>query len=149
MLFCVCVLIALSTVFHAIKSPDHSPFSHAVLPVLFLSYWSFQLHISLYLPRPWYNPLWLTGLKAPANELSNLLLKGERKYDWPWFYLLCRVNALPVFPTCLNPLFRTHKNSGKLCRKEDTLLRLDGCAHLAEPTAHLRFVPCDCIDRVQ
>ena len=41
------VLMALSTVFHSIDSPDNSPFSHSVLPVLFLSYWSFQLYISL------------------------------------------------------------------------------------------------------
>ena len=43
----VSVLMALSTVFHSINSPDNSPFSHSVLPVLFLLYWSFQLHISL------------------------------------------------------------------------------------------------------
>ena len=43
----VSVFMALSTVFHSINSPDNSPFSHSVLPVLFLLYWSFQLHISL------------------------------------------------------------------------------------------------------
>ena len=43
----VSVFIALSTVFHSINSPDNSPLSHSVLPVLFLPYWSFQLHISL------------------------------------------------------------------------------------------------------
>ena len=36
-LFCM----ALSTVFHSINSPDNSPLSHSVLPVLFLPYWSF------------------------------------------------------------------------------------------------------------
>ena len=35
--------MALSTVFHSINSPDNSPLSHSVLPVLFLPYWSFQL----------------------------------------------------------------------------------------------------------
>ena len=35
------------TVFHSIKSPDNSPFSHSVLPVLSLPYWSFQLYFSL------------------------------------------------------------------------------------------------------
>ena len=38
--------MSLSTVFHFIKFPDNSPFSHSVLLVLFLPYWSFQLYIS-------------------------------------------------------------------------------------------------------
>ena len=48
------VFMALSTVFHSLNSPDNSPLSHSVLPVLFLPYWSFQLQISLYesLPHP-------------------------------------------------------------------------------------------------
>ena len=41
------ILIALSTVFHSIKTSDNSPLSHSVLPVLFLPYWSFQMYISL------------------------------------------------------------------------------------------------------
>ena len=45
-LVCIFVLMALSTVFHSINSPDNSPLSYSVLPVLFLSYWSFQLYIS-------------------------------------------------------------------------------------------------------
>ena len=45
-LLCVSVFMALSTVFHSINSPDNSPLSHSVLPVLFLPYWSFQLCIS-------------------------------------------------------------------------------------------------------
>ena len=40
----ISVYMALSTVFHSIKSPDNSPLSHSVLPVLFLPYWSFQLY---------------------------------------------------------------------------------------------------------
>ena len=43
----ISVFIALSTVFHSINSPEKSPLSHSVLPVLFLPYWSFQLQISL------------------------------------------------------------------------------------------------------
>ena len=44
----VSVLMALSTVFHSINSPDNStPLSHSVLPALILPSWSFQLHISL------------------------------------------------------------------------------------------------------
>ena len=38
--------------FHSIKSPDNSPFSHSVLPVLSLPDWSFQL----------YSPFW----KSPS-----------------------------------------------------------------------------------
>ena len=37
-----CVFMTLSTVFHSINSPDNSPLSHSVLPVLFLPCWSFQ-----------------------------------------------------------------------------------------------------------
>ena len=66
----VSVLMALSTVFHSIYIlPTNFRFLILVLPVLFLPYWSFQLYISPYesLPQLWYNPLWLTGLKAPTN----------------------------------------------------------------------------------
>ena len=40
--------MAHSTIFHSINSPDKSPFSDSVLPVLSLPYWSFQLYISLW-----------------------------------------------------------------------------------------------------
>ncbi|WP_419607929.1 hypothetical protein, partial [Thiolapillus sp.] len=40
-LISVSVFMALSTVFHSINSPDNSPLSHSVRPVLFLHYWSF------------------------------------------------------------------------------------------------------------
>ena len=43
----ISVIMTLSTVFHSINSPDNSPLSHSVLPVLFLPYWSFQLCMSL------------------------------------------------------------------------------------------------------
>ena len=42
----VSVFMALSIVFHSINSPNNSPLSHSVLPVLFLPYWSFKLYIS-------------------------------------------------------------------------------------------------------
>ena len=42
----ISVFMALSTVFHSTNPPDNSPLSHSVLPVLFLSYWSFELYIS-------------------------------------------------------------------------------------------------------
>ena len=42
------VFMALSTVFHSMNSPDNSAFSHSVLPVLSLPYWSFQLYVSLW-----------------------------------------------------------------------------------------------------
>ena len=42
----VSVCMALSTVFHCINSPNNSPFSHSVLPVLLIPYWSFQLYVS-------------------------------------------------------------------------------------------------------
>ena len=42
----VSVFMALSTVFHSINSPDDSPLSPSVLPVLIQPYWSVQLNIS-------------------------------------------------------------------------------------------------------
>ena len=44
----VSVFMARSPVFHCINSRENSSFSHSVLPVLFLPYWSFQLYISLW-----------------------------------------------------------------------------------------------------
>ena len=44
----ISLFMALSTVFHSINSPGNSQFSHSVLPVLSLPYWSFQLYISLW-----------------------------------------------------------------------------------------------------
>ena len=43
----VSVFMALSTAFHSINSPNNCPLSQSVPSVLFLSYWSFQLFISL------------------------------------------------------------------------------------------------------
>ena len=43
----VSVVMALSTVFHSINCPNKSSLFHSVLPVLFVSYWFFQLCISL------------------------------------------------------------------------------------------------------
>ena len=60
------VFLSRSTVFYSINSPDNSPLSHSVLPVLILPYWSFQLYESL--RHPWYNPLWVIGLKAPKRS---------------------------------------------------------------------------------
>ena len=39
----ISVFMVLSTVFHSLDSPDNSPLSHSVLPVLFLPDWYFQL----------------------------------------------------------------------------------------------------------
>ena len=47
-LLSVSVLMALSTIFHSINPPHNSPFSYAVLVVLALPYWSFQLYICLW-----------------------------------------------------------------------------------------------------
>ena len=44
----ISVFMALSTVFHSINSPDNSPLSHSVLPVLFPPCWSFERYISFW-----------------------------------------------------------------------------------------------------
>ena len=48
----ISVFMALSTVFHSINSPDNSPFSHSVLLVFPLPWWSFKLYVSLSLYGP-------------------------------------------------------------------------------------------------
>ena len=64
----VSVFITLSTVFYSIKSPDNSPLSNFVLPILFLPYWFFQLYTSLQKsPSARIQPLWLTGFKAQTK----------------------------------------------------------------------------------
>ena len=45
-LMSISVFMAFSTVFHSINSPNNSPFSHSVLPILSPLYWTFQLYIS-------------------------------------------------------------------------------------------------------
>ena len=45
-LLSVSVLMALSTSFHSMNSPDNSPFFHSVLPAFSLPCWSFQLYVS-------------------------------------------------------------------------------------------------------
>ena len=46
LLVSISVIMAHSTVFHSINSPDSSPLSHSVLLVLIPPYWSFPLCIS-------------------------------------------------------------------------------------------------------
>ena len=46
-LMSISVFMALSPAFHSINSSDNSPFSHSVLLVLSLPYWSFQLYMYL------------------------------------------------------------------------------------------------------
>ena len=46
-LLSVSLFMALSIVFRSINYPGSSPFSHSVLPVLSLPYWSFRLYFSL------------------------------------------------------------------------------------------------------
>ena len=62
----VSVFMALSTVFHSINSPDNSPFSPSVLPVLSLPYWSCQqLYISLW--------------KSPSALIKSIVVDGAQK----------------------------------------------------------------------
>ena len=44
----ISVFMALSTVLYSINSPDSSPFSDSVLPVLSVPYWSFQFNVCLW-----------------------------------------------------------------------------------------------------
>ena len=62
-----------TTVFHSINSPDNSQFSHSVLPVLPLPYWSFQLYIFVKVSfRPDRIPSGWLGSKHQLTNLSPL-----------------------------------------------------------------------------
>ena len=83
--------MAISNVFLSIKSPDISPF----LTLLFWSYFCLIgpfKYVSLFesLPQPWCNPLWLTGFKAPSNQLTDCCCTGV----WCW----CSQYFLPSKP---------------------------------------------------
>ena len=73
---CVCfsVFMALSTVFHSINSPDNSPFSHSVLPVLSLPHRSFQpIHLFMKVSfSPDMIPSGCLGLKTPIHQLPGI-----------------------------------------------------------------------------
>ena len=103
----ISLFMVLSTVFHSINSPDNSPLSHSVLPVLFLPNWSFQLYISLYesLPQPWYNPLWLTGLKAQVT--NSFILESIQGCNLCVVWLDRNVHVVFVSDTVQSQLFRT------------------------------------------
>ena len=66
----ISVFMAHSTVFHSINSPNNSPLSDSILPVLPLPYWSFQLYISL-----WKSPsaliIILSGWLGSQHQLTN------------------------------------------------------------------------------
>ena len=70
-LFCFYMYFCLYGPFNCISFHQFSQqhlLSNSALSALFLPYWSFQLYISIEsTPQPLYNPLWLTGLKAPTN----------------------------------------------------------------------------------
>ena len=79
---CLYLSMALSIVYNSINSPNNSPLSHSVLPVLFLSYWSFQLYISFLMSLS--ALIWsflLTGLKAPTNSRSDCSCRPASMYN--------------------------------------------------------------------
>ena len=61
----ISVFMALSIVFHSIKSPENTPLSRSVLPVLSLPYWSFQPYMSL--------------RKSPSALILSLVIDRTRK----------------------------------------------------------------------
>ena len=106
----ISVFMALPTVFHSINSPHYSVVVFSVLQFYLCLISPFN-YISLCesLPQPWYNPLWLTGLKASTNQLTL---------------------SLSLFPCCISPslslspsLFVDWKttNSGLPLNKRETL----------------------------
>ena len=65
----VSVFMALSTVFHSINSPDNSPLFSLCSSGLNSALLVLKLFVFFYesFSQSWYNPLWLTELRAPTN----------------------------------------------------------------------------------
>ena len=66
---CISVFMALSTVYHSMNSPDNSPLSYSVLPILILPDWSFQPHVSL----------WIYTERKKTYGREKPKLKGKKK----------------------------------------------------------------------
>ena len=67
------VFMALSTVFHSINSPDNSPLSHSVLPILILPYWFRQLYKDLFMKVSLSPDVILCGWLGLKHQLTNQL----------------------------------------------------------------------------
>ena len=106
-LLSISVFLALSTIFHSTYSPGNSPFSHSVLPVLFLPH------------------LWLTGLKAPTNILTvrfgglpsrsegvavNVFDINQPSLPTPFYSVLVSVSAFMALSTVFYSIY-SHGNS--------------------------------------
>ena len=100
--------MGLSTVVHSKKSPDNSPRSHSVLPVLFLPNWPFQLYISLCLPQPTKKWGWGCLMSAPCLESQDCHLI-------PLYYFL---SVLSFFSACWPILLNCFQKSLNIFRYE-------------------------------
>ena len=77
-LFSSCVCFCLYNPFNCISFHKFSPKTPRFLTLFFWSYFCLSglfnyISLSETLPQPWRNPLWLTGLKAPTNQLTSLM----------------------------------------------------------------------------
>ena len=86
----ISVLMALSAEFHSINSPDNSPLSPSVLPVLFLPYWSFQLYVFMKVSLS--PDIILCGWLGLKHQLTNLNISDSKlifKYGQWMVWLFC------------------------------------------------------------
>ena len=90
----ISVFVALSTVFHSKKSPDNSSLSHSVLPVLFLSYWSFTLYLFFW-KFPFYSVLVTTSV---FMALSTVFHSVHSPNDSPFLTLFFRSHFCLIGP---------------------------------------------------
>ena len=79
LLFCSCIGFCLYGPFNCISFHKFSQQLFHFLTLFFQSFFCLTgpfNYTSLYesLPQPWYNLVWLTGLKAPSNWLTNYLI---------------------------------------------------------------------------
>ena len=93
-----------SPVFHSINSPVNSPYSHSVLPVLFLPHWSFQLYISL-------TPQWGAAdaeIKVPSGENTELKRSPFQAWGGSVYSHTCCACCQGVLPCLFLPFQSIH-----------------------------------------
>ena len=108
-LLSISVIMALSTVFHSIKSPDNSPLSHSVLPVLYLPYWSFQLHIYESLLK--WSPQWGAAdaeIKVPSGENTEFKRSPFKAWSRSVYSHTCYAYCQGFLPYLLLPFHSIH-----------------------------------------
>ena len=103
----VSAFMVLSTVFYFINSPNNSPLSHSVLPVLILPYWSFQPYVS-FMKVSLSPDIILCRWPGLKHQVTN----NPKFLDveiWAYLEISCLVPVFKVTPLSMHPLGQPFK----------------------------------------